>query len=804
MTGIALLGIFDTPLDLVDRVSGSTTLYVNTSGSGGSYSTIQDAIDAANESDTIYVYAGVYFENVVVNKTVNLTGEHRDTTTIDGDGIGFVITVKTDWANITGITVTHGSRGIYLDSSDNCRIFNNNATSNTVTGIDLSNSDNNVISDNIILDNMYGIEIRSSDSNQLTNNYIAWSFRDGIKMSSSENNNFTANIMVENSILLEGPFIKYWNTHHIDTSNSINGKFVLYLKNQTGGSATTGAGQVILANCTQVTVENQELINGSIGIELGFSSNNTVANNYLFDNWYGIYLSRSHGNLISSNNASNNNRGIYIWNSDDNNVSGNVFIDNIDGIEIDFSSRNDIFNNSFSDNTLYGIYLTNSNWNTIAENLIWGNYKGIHLYESDRNNITRNTVSVNGQYSIYLSSSSTNRIYHNNFLNNENQAFDDSVIGNQWNDTYPSGGNYWADYDGVDHYGGPNQDVIGNDSIGDTPYVIDSDSRDNYPLMEPPIPIENETPPAQNGNITPGAIDVDYVISMPDIETMEGYFSMPANIDLFTQGLIKFIADTNNDENVSAEEADALLNELSEEDRARWSLRAEDLESVLQKSIGIDFSEPTQIEISDIEIGGLEGPVDSPVPLSVIIHFQATFDVSENYKHTVSIGINASYTGDIDFEFTIPSGWKIDRVEGLSGSNIDGRTVTGEPTGQVDIYIIEEGAEEALLICLGAAIIVIIIVIVIIVLLLKKKKSTSAQQPAAQAPVTPSPYQPPSQTPPATPPPPPQPTAQPPPTTPPPPPPAQAAPHVCPVCRGSMSFVQQYQRYYCNNCRQYQ
>jgi len=47
---------------------------------------------------------------------------------------------------------------------------------------------------------------------------------------------------------------------------------------------------------------------------------------------------------------------------------------------------------------------------------------------------------------------------------------------NIWDDGYPSGGNYWSDYAGVDADG---------DGIGDTPYIIDDNNIDHYPLMDP-------------------------------------------------------------------------------------------------------------------------------------------------------------------------------------------------------------------------------------------------------------------------------------------------------------------------------
>jgi parallel beta-helix repeat protein len=103
---------------------------------------------------------------------------------------------------------------------------------------------------------------------------------------------------------------------------------------------------------------------------------------------------------------------------------------------------------------------------------------------SSNNTIADNNIS-NNRDGIRLSSSSYNRIYHNNIIDNTNQAYDDTSYGNQWDNGYPSGGNYWSDYVGLDNFKGPHQDIPGSDGIGDTNYSIDFDSVDNYPLMGP-------------------------------------------------------------------------------------------------------------------------------------------------------------------------------------------------------------------------------------------------------------------------------------------------------------------------------
>jgi parallel beta-helix repeat protein len=523
--------------------------------------------------------------------------------------------------------------GIGLSDSSNDNIISNNTLLKNGGGVGVQgDSSRNVIADNTILSGGGGIGIRNTDNNVITNNTVSFNEQAGIYFYFSSYNQVTNNVMEEDGIYIEGWSLDNWNTHLIDTSNTVNGKPVHYWKNSTGGTVPPGAGEVILANCSNVVISNQNVSNGTVGIELGFSSHNSVEDNTIIsNNIEGIHLYRSENNTISNNTASLNKwRGIMLYESDNNTISNDTISESHRGIYFYFSSRNDLLgsnvtlstyrgidmlsgventlalnnvssnpgargivmsgadnnvlvNNVFSSNDVGGLLATRSDGNTIANSSFYSNGGfGVILFESKDNvvnnltvsdnengiqvdtlsewntiansfvssnsgdgisvqdstnisvrdnmvvsngrnginlthtlpwevltdnRIVRNTFSANGMngirlnlsdnstiagnnitnnaFGLSLESSDLNHIYHNEIINNTIQASDDTDT-NQWDNGYPSGGNYWSDYAGFDVFSGPNQNERGRDGIGDTPYVIDPDSEDRYPLMAPP------------------------------------------------------------------------------------------------------------------------------------------------------------------------------------------------------------------------------------------------------------------------------------------------------------------------------
>ena len=115
--------------------AAGNTIYVHTS--------IQSAIDNASDGDTIFVYNGTYHENVVVNKSVNLVGEDRDNTIIDGNGSSDVINITAEWVNVSWLTIRNGTIGVAIHSG-NTTVFDCNISGNTI-GVKIFNSSNSTV-----------------------------------------------------------------------------------------------------------------------------------------------------------------------------------------------------------------------------------------------------------------------------------------------------------------------------------------------------------------------------------------------------------------------------------------------------------------------------------------------------------------------------------------------------------------------------------------------------------------------------------------------------------------------------------
>jgi parallel beta-helix repeat protein len=203
------------------------------------------------------------------------------------------------------------------------------------------------------------------------------------------------------------------------------------------------------------------------------------------DDWERIRI-ESTGHLEAKyTNVSYGKWGYQLWQSSNNNIMNSTFYCNrIVGTYLYFSSGNKIENNTYLGNKKGAIFLYTSSNNLIANNSILSNYmvEAVSLYlSSDSNTIKMNTISHNPE-GVRIDGSSYNRIYHNNFIDNINQAWD-NMNNNYWNGT--SEGNYWSNFDTP---GEGCWDVVPPFGICDAPRIIDADSRDYYPLTKPAAP----------------------------------------------------------------------------------------------------------------------------------------------------------------------------------------------------------------------------------------------------------------------------------------------------------------------------
>ncbi len=199
------------------------------------------------------------------------------------------------------------------------------------------------------------------------------------------------------------------------------------------------------------------------------------------------------------------------------------------GIDLDYSANPEIRLNTVSGGTV-AIRLNLSSQGNVTGNSVTGNQWGILLNEYDTANITGNQISGNTGYGIRFAFSLRVRTFLNNFVNNGINAYSapGTPYDNAWDDGYPSGGNYWADYVGVDNCSGPAQDVCpDSDGIGDTAYAIsNAPNQDGYPLMTPYVPSGIKRPPIliqSNAEFTSGKGVTHGIGTSSDPYVIEGW-----------------------------------------------------------------------------------------------------------------------------------------------------------------------------------------------------------------------------------------------------------------------------------------
>jgi len=402
--------------------------------------------------------------NLSTSVTINVNGlTDRNSIVINGDA-GFTTAngvtggsgtltdpyVIQGWAISTDFLCC-ASPGIVISNTKAYFTINNVYINNPGSaGIELANVQNGVIKDSAMSNgvacygspdscsNPDGVDITSSSNVKLLGNEFGRAISNmygdagylDVSISSSTNVTLMGNRFDASGIDVTGspaqlssyninPYPSTY-TYGVDPSlyNLVSGQPLYYYTDCSGLTVDgVSVGQLIIANCRNVRVSNLQLSLSRYPLKVMFVNGATIS---------------------------------------DNTINGGAFID---GLLITHSSNLMVTGNSISD----GFYQA------------YGESSGIELDYSTNVIVAGNNISYT-HIGMQVTGTSQSAIYHNNFIQNDSQAYQ-SNTGITWDNGYPSGGNYWSDYGGSD---------LDNDGIGDTAYsVCCVGSADRYPLMKP-------------------------------------------------------------------------------------------------------------------------------------------------------------------------------------------------------------------------------------------------------------------------------------------------------------------------------
>ena len=299
----------------VSKSSNDDTLYVGGSGAGN-YSTIQSAIDAASNGDTIFVYSCIYYENIIVNKKINFIGEYKNETIINGEYQDTIIRIVSEDVLINGLTIKN-SKGDNHDSgikifSDNVTIsdcliyktrhgiiFNNSIGSKIINciihtsgeGVFFDTCINCEIIDTEFCHNAIGIHIKTSQEIKIEKSFVH-EHGIGILVNNSENITISDSAICDNNNNQGGCFIFDSNNIKICDSNIIHNGLAIRIDD---------SNTIVIDKCTfrfnahdcvylkrnalNVTVMRCEIYQN---LRFGIYVNNgecIVKNNNMYDNW---------------------------------------------------------------------------------------------------------------------------------------------------------------------------------------------------------------------------------------------------------------------------------------------------------------------------------------------------------------------------------------------------------------------------------------------------------------------------------------------------------------------------------------
>jgi parallel beta-helix repeat protein len=305
------------------HATDGTILFVGGPGPNN-YTKIQDAIANSTDGDTVYVYddSSPYYEHVIIDKSIELLGENKNTTVIDGENTGDVVVFSADNITLSGFTIQNSGDTPKVDAGVESRSNGDIISDNSIiqngqyaVGILLNGSSNNLVTDNFISENgNEGIFLEKATHCIIRNNVITRNGHCAIVISRS-----TRNTIVENTMYDNYATVSFWSE---STENEVAWNLM----------------------------RNQEY--SGIGIWPG-ANNNSIHHNYLSNNsLYGFIITRAQGNVIMNNT---------IWGSNE-------------GMRLNMANKTIIKFNNFIENNI-SVFFENSSFNRWKQNY-WDDHHG--------------------------------------------------------------------------------------------------------------------------------------------------------------------------------------------------------------------------------------------------------------------------------------------------------------------------------------------------------------------------------------------------------------------------------------------
>ena len=353
------------------------------------YTSIQDAINEAMEGETIEVDSGIYNESITIDKKLELIG--LDSPVINAEpNYMDVVRISADDCVIDGFEITGGSTGLAVYLCNNCTIRNNIISSNDDTGIHISESLNNTISNNEIINNDRGLYISYSGGSVLRQNVMA-------------GNNYNFEIYGDYN-------------QDIDTTNTVNGKSIYYLTGQDNVviDSSSNAGCLYLIDCSNMTVRGLALSNNGTALTLINTDFSNIEDVNATNNNEGIVLRESGNNHLTNNIVANNNTGITLSYSGSCTLRNNTCNNNQSNFLCQGGSASDYQQDIDTSNTMDGktIYYLVGQSDIVLDS---SNNVGC-IYAISCNNITVQDVNItNGEHGVL-------------FVNTSNSSVDNAIL----------------------------------------------------------------------------------------------------------------------------------------------------------------------------------------------------------------------------------------------------------------------------------------------------------------------------------------------------------------------------------------